>query len=109
MSASTTSTAAPIIAAVHPQLPLINNSEPISITVGVFASAGTILLLYGLARAVHTYIQILKVKKELSNFNNDMSKVAKNPVHMVIRVPASPSLHPRSRSSSSPIALNLLN
>jgi hypothetical protein len=47
------------------------------------------------------------VKKELSNFTNDINTVARNPVHMVIRVPASPSLQPRSRSSSSPIAIAL--
>ena len=79
-----------MIVAHAPSIPLINNSEPISITVGVLSTVGVTLALYGTARAISTYIKLQKVKKNMQQLINPMNNPHNNPIKMVIRVPVSP-------------------
>ena len=75
-----------MIVAHSPTLPLINNNEPISITVGILSTVGVIITMYGTARAITTYIRLQKVKKDMKKIINPLN----NPIKMVIRVPMSP-------------------
>jgi hypothetical protein len=75
-----------MIVAHSPTLPLINNNEPISITVGILSTVGVIITIYGTARAITTYIRLQKVKKDMKKIINPLN----NPIKMIIRVPISP-------------------
>ena len=57
---------------------------------GVFASAGSLILMIGLVRAINTYIKNTKRNIQMTHINN--------PIKMVIRVPVSPKARSNSES-----------